>query len=281
MVGIEAVYIDSVTFSITNNLTDVLIKGRRIKADCGNDGFKFGRVLSSSFVDGVTIVVLTDTSGSLNENLVQIWYEDAPHMEDGRPIVRSDTRPVGMQTYFTTAGDEIDNIGSGKEMRWDFSNNEDLYTGPDVPEGYKAKCFNISFNCPVHLKDGAIYFFDAPWGQYVSMDIVVPSGSYYPNPNGPIPAYMLGLSGNQMYAQATEDTIVQRYLNKHFMYTSCPMGDELNAEGCSVEALPVGWYIRGFVVTPESDNTSKGYGCLEMYRCHSTLLPGQTIEDLH
>jgi hypothetical protein len=125
-----------------------------------------------------------------------------------------------------------------------------------------------------------MYFFDAPWGQYISMDIVVPAGNYYPNPAGSIPASALGLSGNLMYAYASENIPYQKYVNKHFMCGSCPMGDELNAEGAAVSPVPVGWYVRGLIITPNSDNISKGYGGLEMYRCHTMLLPGMTLAHL-
>jgi len=153
-------------------------------------------------------------------------------------------------------------------------------TGPEVPNGYKAKQILLTFNCPVYVKDGTVYFFDAPWGQHLFMDIMVPAGSYYPNVAGSIPAAALGLSGDQMYSYAASDVPYQKYINKHFMYGTCPMGDELNAEGAAVEALPIGWHIRGLIITPNTDNVSKGYGNLEMYRCHTELLPGMTVEDL-
>lgn len=209
--------------------------------------------------------------------------EEAPRMPDGRPLVRADTRPIGTQTYFTCCGDASDDIGGGTCMRWDFSNDNDLYTGSEVPSGYKAKQLLLKFNCPVYLKDGAIYFFDAPWGQVMHMDIVVPSGGYYPNPEGQIPAAALGLPGTDMYAQAPSgsNVVYQSYVHNHYVYGDCPMGDELNAEGCAVDALPVGWMLRGLIMTPESDDTSKGYASMEMYRCHTTLLPGQDVSDLH
>jgi len=65
------------------------------------------------------------------------------------------------------------------------------------------------------------------------------------------------------------------------MYGNCPMGDELNAEGASVNAVPPGWHICGLIVTPDSDSVSKGCGELELYRCHTVILPGQTVESLH
>ena len=205
----------------------------------------------------------------------------APTMDDGRPIVRSDSRPLGTETYFTMAGDDSTGIGSGVAMVWDFSNNDDIYEGPEVPSGFKAKKLSMSFHCPVNLKDGTVYFFNAPWGCYINMFVGIPANSYYPNPAGTIPASALGLSGNNMYAYTTEDIAYQCYLNRHFMYGDCPMGDELNAEGAAVNAIPVGWKVCGLIVTPDSDNVGKGYGSLEMYRCHTMLLPGQTIENLH
>jgi len=277
-IGIDAIFLDTKNFLIEENVTDLFITGRKVKADCGNDGFKYGEISSVSFpVSAGTKITLNDESDNLTNSLNYVWYEAHPHMDDGRPIIRSDTRPLNTSTYFTMEGDkDAESIGEGKELRWDFSNDDDLYTGSEIPSGYKAKEIKISFSCPVYLKDGTVYFFDAPFGSHIYMDIVVPSGAYYPNPAGSIPAYMLGLSGNKMYSQATEDTLFQRYLAKHFIYGDCPMGDELNAEGAAVEALPIGWYIRGLIVTPESDNQSKGYASLEMYRCHTQVLPGQS-----
>jgi len=206
--------------------------------------------------------------------------EAAPTMADGRPIVRADSRPLEMETYFTMVGDSTANIGDGLEMVWDFSTNDNAYEGPEVPSGFKAKKLAMKFHCPVHLKDGTIYFFDAPWGSYISMFIGVPANSYYPNPAGNIPASALGLPGTTMYAYTSVDIAYQRYVNKHHMFGSCPMGDELNAEGAAVNGIPVGWSICGLIVTPNSDNVSKGFGSLEMYRCHTILLPGMDIEHL-
>ena len=280
MEGIEATYVDVDIFKIQGNLTDVLPVGKKIKADCGIDGFKFGVVTTSVFDGNETTIDLTPASDDLTSNLIEVWYETSPHMDDGRPIVRADTRPVNTETYFTMSGDSTA-IGDGVHLQWDFSNNDDIYSGPEVPPGMKAKQLLMTFNCPVYLKDGTIYFFDAPWDAYIDMDVVVPTGAYYPNPEGPIPASALGLPGSDMYAQATENTQYQKYVNKHHLFGSCPMGDELNAEGAAIRPVPVGWFIRGLIVTPTSDNVSKGYGSLEMYRCHTTLLPGQTLDNIH
>lgn len=281
--GIIATYIGSNKFSVEGNATDIFVIGRNIKADCGEDDFQYGKITSSSWITsggGLTKVELD--SDHLTSNLDLVWYEDAPYMEDGRPIVRADTRPLDTMILFTATGDD-ESIGDGVSLRWDFSNDDDLYTGDEVPDGYKAKQILLTFNCPIYLKDGSIYFFDAPWGQYINMDILVPSGGFYDHPQGPYPAAALGLSGDKKYAQAPSDSnvVYQRYVHKHSVYGDCPMGDELNAEGCAISAIPIGWFVRGLIITPVSDNVSKGYGSLEMYRCHTNLLPGQTIADIH
>jgi len=226
-----------------------------------------GRDPAHTFDDSKTAVLQTELSLP-------------PTMADGRPIVRSDTRPLDYETYFTMSGDST-GIGTGQVLRWDFSNSDNDYSGPGIPPGYKCKKVDLTFVCPIHSKDGAIYFFDAPWGCYVDLDIVVSAGNYYPNDAGAIPASALGLSGNQMYSYATENVPYQRFVNKHYIYGTCPMGDELNAEGCSVNPIPIGWILRGIIYTPTSDNTSKGFASFEVYRCHTKLLPGQTIDDLH
>jgi len=203
---------------------------------------------------------------------------DPPTMNDGRPIVRADTRPLDCQTYFTMAGDTASGIGDGTVLKWDFSNDDDIVElGYDItPPGYKTKAVTLTFLDPIYLKDGALYFFDAPWGTYVDMHVIVPAGNYYPNDTGAIPASSLGLPGTQMYSYASEDTIFLTYVNKHHMYGDCPMGDELNAEGAAIEAVPVGWYMTGHITTVSGDNTSKGFASFECYRCRTTILEGDT-----
>lgn len=203
-----------------------------------------------------------------------------PTMPDGRPLVRADTRPLETQTYFTMSGDTVSGIGDGKVLIWDFSNDDDLCdpsdfeNGPTVASGYKCKRMDVWFNDPVYLKDGSLYFQNASFGSHLSMFITVPAGNYYPNDAGPIPAYALGLPGNQMYAYASKDVLFACYLMKHHMVGDCPMGDELNAEGAQVDAIPIGWKITGLICTQEDNNSFRGFGSLEMYRAHTVILPG-------
>lgn len=207
---------------------------------------------------------------------------EAPKTDDGRPIVRADTRPIGTQTVFTMRADDT-KVGDGKTLRWDFSNSDDTYAtvsgsnGPTLASGIKAKQIDLKFNDPIYLKDGTIYFFDAPWGAYCSMYIVVPAGNYYPNDYGSIPASALGLPGSQMYSYASIDVYYANYVYSHHIYGSCPMGDELNAEGCQIDALPVGWILRGILCTLDSDNVSKGFASFELYRERTIVLPGDPL----
>ncbi len=203
---------------------------------------------------------------------------EPPTMTDGRPIVRADTRPLDTSTYFTMAGDTASGIGDGAVLKWDFSNddNETECAYFNTPDGYKTKHIELTFIDPIYLKDGALYFFDVPWGAYCDMHVVVPAGNYYPNDNGTIPASALGLPGTDMYSYASADVAYVNYVNSHHMYGDCPMGDELNAEGAAIDAVPVGWKLVGHITTVSGDNTSKGFASFECYRHRTVLLTGDT-----
>lgn len=202
-----------------------------------------------------------------------------PTMTDGRPIVRADTRPLDTETYFTMAGDSTTGVGDGSAMMWDMDDDDDWV---DTGDGYKKKMFEITFNNEVYLKDGTIYFFNAPWGAWADFYITVPSGLYYPNPYGAIPASALGLPGNDMYAQATSgDIYYQCYVNRHYMFGDCPMGDELNAEGAAVNGLPTNWKIVGHIHAPATASGTgfKGFASIECYRERTVVLPGDPLGD--
>ena len=188
----------------------------------------------------------------------------APMMDDGRPIVRSDSRPIGWQTMFTMCGDD-QAIGDGKEIYWDFSNDDDLVTTSGVvPDGYKMKQFDVQFCDPVHIKEGTIYFHSAPKKSYLDFSIVCPSGNYYYDRD----------SNPQL---ADGDVTVVKYVNHHFFSGSCSMGDELNTESCSENTIPSNYYLRVDIYVPDSDNSSYGYGELELYRLRTCLLPNEEI----
>ena len=221
--------------------------------------------------EGHTIV-----SGSIA--IIDKKLAEAPTMDDGRPIVRADTRPLTTQTWFTMAGDTASGIGDGTVMKWDMDNDDDWYEDPNDATIMKKK-IQLTFNDELYLKDGTIYFYDAPWGCYCEFYIVVPAGGYYPNPFGAIPASALGLPGDDTYSYAATDIKISNYVNKHHMYGSCPMGDELNAEGASVDGVPVGWYLEGHIHAPATASGSgfKGFASIECYRERSVVLPGDPL----
>jgi len=182
---------------------------------------------------------------------------------DSRPIVRADSRPVGYVTMFTMAGDTASGIGDGKAIWWDFSNNDDIITTSGVvPDGYKMKRVQISFNENLFIKEGCLYFCNAKKGSYLHFSVVCPAGNYY-----------LDREGNPVLAE--EDTIVFRYVNHHFFSGDCVMGDELNTESASDNQLQSNYEFWVEVFVPDDDNESYGYGEVEVYRQRTYFLPGE------
>jgi hypothetical protein len=274
------------TFSIIDDTLNSLINLSRLTSDIGSSDITIALDYVNTDADVCDIWFKADLStpeettlsGLLAAHTGAAVDIDPPTMSDGRPIVRADTRPLDTSTYFTMAGDTASGIGDGKHLCWDFSNDDDT-TGCDyyiTPDGYKTKHIELTFIDPIYLKDGALYFFDVPWHAYCDMQVVVPAGNYYPNEHGAIPASALGLPGTDMYSYASADTVFVSYVNKHHIYGDCPMGDELNAEGAAVNAVPVGWKLVGHITTVSGDNTSKGFASFECYRHRTTLLPGDT-----
>ena len=65
------------SFAVSGDLTAVFVAGRRVKCDCGADGLKYGTVVSSSYSDPSTTVVIA--GDALTSNLESVEYGvDAP-----------------------------------------------------------------------------------------------------------------------------------------------------------------------------------------------------------
>ncbi len=79
-------------------------------------------------------------------------------------------------------------------------------------------------------------------------------------------------------AMAMEPETISKYVHHHFFSGDCPMGDELNTEGCEDVPLPPNYEMWIEVVVPESDNSSYGYAELELYRDRTVLHPGETVQ---
>ena len=173
---------------------------------------------------------------------------------DGKQFVRAESRPLDCTTIFTGAGDNTV-IADGKELIWDFSNDDDLITAPD---GYKCKRLDFKFLDSVYVKEGTIYIKDAPKGCYLDFYLVCPTGNYYLDNNG-IPRL------------AEVDTIIAHFVAKHHMHGSVPMGDELNTETCS-EEIPNNYKFWIDITTPNTDVVSSGSISLELYRKRTVVL---------
>lgn len=191
-----------------------------------------------------------------------------PISNDGKEMIRADSRPPNTETYFTCRGDSDTTIGAGKIISWDFSNDDDIITSTDereghhnnIPTGYKRKRVRFKFIDPIYLKDGTLYFSNAKKWSWVDMYIVVPPNNYYYNRDGSI-------------AYATDYIPLVKYINHKIFVGTCLIGDEVHAEGCQANALPPGWEIWGDFTVPTSDVDSYGYSELQMYRVRSYLYP--------
>ena len=141
-------------------------------------------------------------------------------------------------------------------MVWDFSNSDDDVT---APSGFTRKRFDLQFIDGVWLKEGSVYYFNKLQGSYISFFVVCPIGEYYYTNDGTL-------------KQATEDTIVHKYVAAHYMQGDVPMGDELNTEAATMDPLPTNYYMRVEVTVPDTDTTSNGFAEIEMYRARSVIL---------
>lgn len=71
---IAATFVDTKTFTVVGDQTNAFHTGRRVQCNCGDDGFKYGTILSSSYSDPSTTVILTTASDDLTENLSAVKY---------------------------------------------------------------------------------------------------------------------------------------------------------------------------------------------------------------
>jgi len=180
----------------------------------------------------------------------------SPISDDGKTMVRAESRPIGTTTWFTGAGDIAGKIGGGKEIEWDFSNNADIYNNP--PAGYKQKRIEFNFIDEIYIKEGTTYFHNAIKGSYINFQVVCPIGQYY-------------YDNTHTLKLAAEDIVISRYVNKQRFQGTCAMGDELNTEVCSGK-VPPNYKFRIDIFVPDTDNSSNGYVSLELYRARTVIL---------
>jgi hypothetical protein len=117
----------------------------------------------------------------------------------------------------------------------------------------------MQFIDPIRIKEGTIYFHNAPKGCYIDVWIVAKAGSgYYDNAGNLQPALV--------------DTKYAHYVANHYIQGDCPMGDELNTETAMEDDFPPYYAIWVEITTPNTDSTSNGYASLELFRQRTVII---------
>lgn len=186
-----------------------------------------------------------------------------------RWIVRSDSRRKNYDTAFTGKGDNLTNsiIGGGTDLRFDFSAANTDSRWITAPTGYKRQQINWNYMDAVYIKEGSIYFFNAPKGAYIDMYFVIPAG--YPYYKKVVDTTTFDASWENNYTTATADTIIGHWVVNHWVEGSCPMGDYLNTEAAHESPSPSYVIYRAEITAPE-DATDlanfHGHFSIELYR---------------
>jgi len=83
MVGFAATYVDADTFTLVGDQTTEFSVNRRVKADCGINGYKYGTIQSVSYSSPNTTINLFSTNDNLTSNLVLVWYGEQSSGDSG------------------------------------------------------------------------------------------------------------------------------------------------------------------------------------------------------
>ncbi|MFA9408737.1 MAG: glycosyl hydrolase family 28-related protein, partial [Candidatus Dadabacteria bacterium] len=87
--GFKATYVDTDTFTLVGDQTDEFVVNRRVKAYCGDDGYKYGTIESSSYTSPSTTVNLYSTNDDLTSNLVSVKYGEQSSGNTGTVPIHS------------------------------------------------------------------------------------------------------------------------------------------------------------------------------------------------
>ena len=94
----QATYVDASTFTVGSDRTDEFVQGRRILADCGDDGEKTSHVTSSSYDSGADETTVNIYHSILTSNLSDVWYGAiSPGADGSLPIHDHSTEEQGGQ----------------------------------------------------------------------------------------------------------------------------------------------------------------------------------------
>jgi len=68
----DAIYVSSSSFTVVDNRINEFISGRRVKLNCGVDGLKYSTILSSSYSDPNTTIIINENE--ITSNLISVAY---------------------------------------------------------------------------------------------------------------------------------------------------------------------------------------------------------------
>jgi hypothetical protein len=120
----DAVYVSSNQFTVSGDHTSEFLYGRRLKADCGVDGYKYSTIQSSSFSSPNTTVTIEESV--LTSNLSSVLYGlVSPGEEGSLPIHKHDgTEGHGGRIDFTSISGVPTTYENGKYLKATASGTE-------------------------------------------------------------------------------------------------------------------------------------------------------------
>jgi hypothetical protein len=216
---------------------------------------------------------IRDLNLSAGIDLIRKIQAPTERDELGRWVVRVDSRRRDFDQCFAGAGDDMLNggtISQGPAFCWDFEPGSD-YAGTEIaaPTGYKRQRIEWQFTDGIYLKEGTIYQFNAPKGSYMDMYVVCPPGGYYQKKFWDPTTMTITRTTHQ----ATEMTVVNRWVAHYRIEGSAPMGDELNTESAA-DVFAHSYFVwRVDITVPEVAGYEDFHGhfTLEMYRPRTVL----------
>ena len=236
--------------------TEIIAKGYPLNHKANNNGgyevfaVDRGTLIYRAVINDSADITEFETLYKANSN--RCIYDDY-----GKQYVRSGSRPLDKTTYFCMIGDSASNIGDGTELSWNFANDNDLIISDS---NIKRKRVEFTFIDDINIKEGTIYWMNAPFGSYIDLKVVCPAGAYY-------------LANDKTPRYAAVDTPIDHFVSHHMLIDNCPMGDELNTEEASME-IPnyFKYWLEITVPVVTGIENFKGFASLEIYRPRTVVL---------
>lgn len=192
--------------------------------------------------------------------------------ELGRWVVRADSRKSGYDVAFCGQGDDLQTgrIGEGTPFLWDFSAPAQdprwvtSETDPTIPNGYKRQKIRWFFSDWVFVKEGTLYFFNAPKGTYLNFRVIAPPNTFFTRKK---------LDDHQnailnIFPSGDQFVPFLHWVINYYIEGSAPMGDELNTESAADNPAYPGLIWECELTAPDVNNISEFHGhfSLEVYR---------------